>query len=305
MVSVLDLKTGARSVVSKPLPILKQNAAGSGFSSNPSISADGRFVAFESSSRGLVDEDHDHRPDRGYSPYQVYLRDLKARTTTLISRAPGAGGAIGDAESIHPVISANGRFVAFSSTAGNLLPAGSQHNQGVYVRDLATGAVKRASTWRGSSPRASASEPALSASGRYVAFRLQRSGDPASIVVRDLRKGTTVNASLLARIPLDVGFAGAPAISSDGRFVAFRAGPVVDGLQRLYLVDLRTRKTQLVHAVGTEEGGPLSFSAKGRFLLFDTYVEATVPKGPTPFAPASGRVYRWANPWADKTMARP
>ncbi len=277
---VRDLRTGARSLVSARL-----SAGGL------SIAADGRYVAFAATDPDLSDQ--------GDSPYQVYLRDLKRKTTTLISRAGGAGGAIGDAESTRPSISANGRYVAFSSEAGNLLPGTPRGTSGVYVRDLSTGKLRRVSYWH-SKPgprRGDASQPALSANGRFVAFSFTRFGGPSSVVVRDLRTGATVNASLLTRTPLKLAF-GAPAISAAGRFVAFRAAsPEGKGLERLYLVDLRSRRTRYVGEVSTSEGGPLSFSADGRYLLFDTFVDSNVPKGSEPLIPASGEVYRYTNPF--------
>lgn len=301
-VFVSDLRTGTSSLASRPLPDLLSDVAGSGYSSSPSISADGRYVAFASSVRGLVDEDGDRRPDHDYPPEQVYLRDLETGTTTLISRGSGPHGPIGDFESKQPAISANGRYVAFSSRAGNLLPGAPRGRSGVYVRDLATGRLRRASHWHSKpgSHRSEASMPSISANGRYVAFKFDRFGGPSSVVVRDLRTGAILNASLLTRNPLKPAL-GALTISANGRFVAFRADPTKGGLERLYLVDLRTRRTRFVHSVSTGEagvvGGPLSFSANSRFLLFDTYIDANAPKGTEPLIPAQGEVYRYSNPF--------
>lgn len=292
-----DLRTGARALVSRPLiPLEGSEAFGS--SGWPSISGSGGLVAFESSRRGLVDEDDDRRADRGYSPYQVYLRDLRTRTTTLISRASGADGDIGDGESSDPSISANGRYVAFTSRAGNLMPGAPRREEEVYVRDLLTDRTRLVSAWesRPGPHRSGAQRPAISANGRYVVFSFGRFGGPSSVIVRDLRSGKTVNVSLLTRTPLEVG-SGPPSISADGRFVAFRAHQKSTDGQRLYLVDLRTRRTHLVAPVGTDEGGSISFSADGRFLLFDDYVGMD-PKADHPTF-AHGKVYRYSNPFAD------
>ena len=78
-----------------------------------SVSADGRFVVFVSGADNLSAEDND-------GVANVFVRDLQAGTTTFVSRADGATGVGADADSTGPTISADGRFVAFASTAVNL-----------------------------------------------------------------------------------------------------------------------------------------------------------------------------------------
>jgi Tol biopolymer transport system component len=91
----------------------------------PSISAKGRFVAFESAGSDLVKGDRNGHVD-------VFLHDRKRGQTTLLSVS--SEGEQGNSESSFPAISANGRFVAFSSLASNLV-AGDRHNTGdTFVR---------------------------------------------------------------------------------------------------------------------------------------------------------------------------
>jgi TolB protein len=85
-------------------------------SGHPSISGDGRFVAFESAADNLSAEDS--------AVSDVLVRALVDGTTTLASRGQGRTGQAGDASSYAPVIASGGRFVAFSSDADNLVPAG-------------------------------------------------------------------------------------------------------------------------------------------------------------------------------------
>ena len=73
---------------------------------DPSMSADGRRVAFDSDATNLASRDRNHATD-------VFVRDLRAHTTTLVSRASGAGGATGSGDSVVPAISSDGRSVAF------------------------------------------------------------------------------------------------------------------------------------------------------------------------------------------------
>src|SRR5262249_10887083 len=102
-----------------------------GTSFHPSISADGRFVAFVSSASNLDPADGDTTAD-------VFVRDLQTDTTTLVSRASGAAGAKGNSDSNSPSISADGRFVAFVSFATNLDPRDGDLGGDVFVRDLQT-----------------------------------------------------------------------------------------------------------------------------------------------------------------------
>jgi Tol biopolymer transport system component len=78
----------------------------------PSISADGNLVAFESFATNLVDDDTNGTAD-------IFLRDIKAGTTTLVSRT--SGGVIGNGPSTAPSLALDGRYVAFASAAGNLV----------------------------------------------------------------------------------------------------------------------------------------------------------------------------------------
>ena len=93
-------------------------AAGAGAyasSGGATISADGRLVASTSDADNLSTEDNN-------ADDNVFVRDLAASTTTLVSRATGAGGAPADARAHDSAISADGRFVVFRSGADNLSP---------------------------------------------------------------------------------------------------------------------------------------------------------------------------------------
>ena len=96
----------------------------------PSLDADGGVVAFESVATNLTDDDTDAVPD-------IFTRDLGSGRTTLISRASGAAGDKGTKSSIVPLISGDGRRVAFESLAPNLVPDDPNTADDVFVRDLA------------------------------------------------------------------------------------------------------------------------------------------------------------------------
>lgn len=138
----------------------------------PSVSLDGRHIVFSSTATNLV-----ATPTAAPVVRQVYLRDLNSEETSLVSRGNGESGAPGNADTGAPVISADGRYVAFASLATNLLsPAISTSAfsvQNVYERDLETGSlelVSRASGPAGEPANASSGDPTISPAGHYVAF---------------------------------------------------------------------------------------------------------------------------------------
>jgi Tol biopolymer transport system component len=125
---------------------------------DPRLSADGRFVAFDTDATNLVPGDTNGASD-------VFLRDLQTGVTERASLT--ATGDQADGDSGTPSLSADGRFVAFQSYAGNLVSGDSNGNYDVFVRDRQTGAVERASLGVGGvEGNAGANEPSLSADGQ-------------------------------------------------------------------------------------------------------------------------------------------
>jgi Tol biopolymer transport system component len=98
---------------------------GTRLSERPSISADGRYVAFWSAAPNLVAGDTNGQPD-------VFVRDRRLQTTTRIS-IPSTGNE-GNGGSLYPAISADGQFVAFGSSASNLVPGDTNNEPDVFVR---------------------------------------------------------------------------------------------------------------------------------------------------------------------------
>ena len=106
------------------------------WSVDPSISADGRFVAFESYSSNLVPGETNNLAD-------IFVRDLSTNTTTRVSVDSAGNQANG--LSSQPSISADGRFVAFYSDASNLVPGDTNNLGDIFVRDLLTNTTTRVS----------------------------------------------------------------------------------------------------------------------------------------------------------------
>ncbi|MFB9470241.1 S8 family serine peptidase [Nonomuraea salmonea] len=123
---VHDLATGKARLVSVTL----DGAGAGGLTFAPSLSADGTKVAFYSDSGRLAEGDDNNLSD-------VFLRDVTAGTTTLLSGAPGGTG--GDGRAALPSISADGRYVAFESTSANLVEGDTNKRSDVFVHDLVAG----------------------------------------------------------------------------------------------------------------------------------------------------------------------
>ncbi len=160
---------------------------GDGLSRDASLSADGRYVAFESAADNLSTED-----DKAVS--DIFVRDLIAGTTTLVSRATGAAGAPGNGLSEIPFLSPDGRYVVFESDADNLSTEDNDAARNVFVRDLQLGTTTLVS--RGAGPDGPAGDGSseggpMSADNRYVAFSSAAdnlSGDDVNAVENVFRR---------------------------------------------------------------------------------------------------------------------
>ncbi|MEG4067113.1 calcium-binding protein [Microcoleus sp. Pol11C2] len=140
---------------------------GNSDSSIPSISADGRFVAFQSQASNLVPGD----TNNFFNQVKIFVRDLSTNTTTRVS--VNSAGIQGDENSFNPSISADGRFVAFSSAASNLVPGDTNNKQDIFVRDLSTNTITRVSV-DSAGDRGQYDDalfgPSISADRRFVVF---------------------------------------------------------------------------------------------------------------------------------------
>jgi Tol biopolymer transport system component len=137
-----------------------------GASHSPRISDDGQLVAFVSTAQ-LVAEDANNVAD-------VYLRDVRRHRTLLVSR--GRSGRVADGASHSPAVSADGRHVAFVSTATNLIPRDGNREGDIYLYDTVDGSIELVSaTTRNESADADSRRPALSADGRYVVYESRAS----------------------------------------------------------------------------------------------------------------------------------
>ncbi len=255
-----------------------------GRSGTPSISADGRFVAFESDAANLVPGDGNHSRD-------VFVHDRRTGITTLASVDSSGGQA--DSNSYSPAISADGRYVAFVSGATNLVPGDANRHADVFVRDLMADQTVRVSVGDfGIEGNGDSFDPAISADGRYVAFAShaynlvsQDWNQSPDVFVHDCLSGTTQLVSVSSSGFLDYGGSSHPSLSADGRFVAFasRARLVPNDHfdnSDIYTHDCLTGRTACMSV--SSSGGHMygeatnpSISADGRYVAFEYWGEET------------------------------
>jgi Tol biopolymer transport system component len=160
-VFVRDRLSGTTTLVSQSTG----GAQGNGVSSSPSISDDGRIVAFQSEADNLVGNDTNADQD-------VFVRDLMAGTTRRISVGP-MGQQVSQL-SAFPSVSDDGRYVAFDSADDNLIPGDTNGVIDVFVRDLMAGTTERVSVATNGDQSQGADNlvgpVAISGDGLHVAF---------------------------------------------------------------------------------------------------------------------------------------
>ena len=292
-VYVGDLYAGTNQIVSMGT----LGSAASGVSIEPAISGNGRYVAFTSAATNLIAMDTNHATD-------VFLRDLQAQTTTLVSvNADGTGE--GNKNSYSPMISADGRFILYVSKASNLTSDSVSGTDNLFLRDEQVGTNYALTT----SGQVCA---AMTPDGHFVAFATASS--TATIYVWDAQQaevvssqaGTSGAVQLVAISPDGnriASLAGSSSLtlsiwdraantvsavssgyfiyshpglrfSADGRFLTYAMSSAATGINQVYLYDFQTQSNLLVsHAAssvaagdGTSDGPDIS--ADGRFIIY-------------------------------------
>jgi Tol biopolymer transport system component len=261
-------------------------------SAGPRISADGRIVAFESFADNLVPGDTNGSPD-------VFVHNrMTGRTTRVSVASDGTQANEGVPGGIS--ISATGRFVAFESGSSTLVPGDTNGVVDIFVRDRLTRQTTRVSVASdGAQANRESFSPSLSADGKYVAFESPASNLVArdtnrqwDIFVHDRTTGATTRVSLNSHGAQANGFSIRPAISADGRFVAF--GSMASTLVPrdtnfsfdIFVHDTLTGRTTRISVAsdGTQaspadifDDPDVSISADGRFVAFDSWFDDLVP----------------------------
>jgi len=214
-VFVHDRVTGATTRAS----VATDGTQANGHNFGVSISADGGYVAFDSLASNLVAGDTNGKWD-------VFVHDRDTGATTRVSVA--TDGTQANNESLG-AISADGRFVAFGSLASNLVAGDTNGQRDVFMHDRDAGATTRVSVATdGTQGNGDSLQPMISADGRYVTFESVASnlvaGDTngqRDVFVHDRVTRAITRVSVASSGTQGNGDSSVPAISADGRYVAF------------------------------------------------------------------------------------
>lgn len=264
---------------------------GNGDSFAPTISVDGKSVAFESYASNLVESDKNGVRDI----FVWHASNNKIETVSI-----GNSGKEADAESFEPAISGNGNLVAFTSTASNISATEKGiSNNNVFLRDLQLGATIMISIDPTSKKGGGGSKPSISYDGNRIAFYSHSS----TLVPNDNNGIWDIflwekNKTALKRVSLTANGKEreqgnesanrivAPSISGNGRYIAFAttASNMVSGdnnnFQDVFVYDIDAGSTIL--ASNTSEGKPsngdspigqgekIALSFDGNWVAFST-----------------------------------
>ena len=279
-VFVRDRETGVTERVS----VSSLGTEGGRESFSPSISGDGRFVAFASRAPNLVESDTNGAMD-------VFVHDRATGVTERVSVTSREGQT--KHGSYAPSISSAGNVVAFASKAPNLVRRDKDFHRDIFVRNREMGTtalVSVSSRGRTARGRGESSSPAISAEGKFVAFSSSADNlvsrdrnDHTDVFVHNLRTAKTWRVSVDSREREHRGLSVTPTLSSDGRFVAFRSYARLSAnfdksRERLFIRDRHQRTTTVisvsnggepVRVTGYGDGDSISHDA--RWVVWETW----------------------------------
>ncbi len=277
-----DSQTGTNTLVSAKTNGVVPALA---FCDSARVSSNGQFVTFTSTATDLV-------TNALSGEFHLYRRDVLAGTTTLVDINTSGVGAGGDVLSA-PLLSADGSLVFFESSGNALVANDRNREMDIFMRDANAGTTTLISAHHPSmgsaSPNGSSSitAQAISADGRFIAFRSDADnlviGDTNQLLdvfVRDLTTGSNVLVSVSSSGAQGNGLSIEPAISGNGRFVAFTSTAAnffagdANKLSDVFVRDLQTGTTLPVSVIASgastangESYAP-TISADGRYVLY-------------------------------------
>jgi len=281
------LKAPAIAQTTERVSVSTEGVQGDGSSWYPRISADGRFVVFHSHAGNLVPSDTNYVSD-------VFLHDRLDHTTQRISVS--STGVQGNLPSQDAAISADGRFIAFESSASNLVPGDTNTAADIFVYDRLNGSIERVSvSTTGAQGSYHSLDPIINADGSVVAFHSHASnlvaGDTngvPDVFVRDRINGVTERVSVTSGGGQSNGHSSLARISGDGQVVAFvtlatnLAFGDDNGTWDAYVHDRSANITQCVSVtpdgtVGNNVSFGWSITADGTMVALQSYATDLVP----------------------------
>jgi WD40 repeat protein len=248
----------------------------------PSISADGQFIAFESTATNLAG----NKCDNGFN--QIYVRDRAMGTTRCVS--VNSNGQEGNGHSHASSISADGTLIAFDSAATNL--AGNKCDNGfnhVFVHDVTTGTTTCVSLRsNGDEGNGDSFDPSIASDGRVVVFQsaatnlaTRCSNGNSHIFMHDLVTGETTCVSVNNEGQQSNGNSTLARVSGNGRFVVFQSDPTnvttrcSNGFTHIFVRDTVEERTTCASIdnggnQGNNDSAQPSISSDGRFVAFSS-----------------------------------
>ncbi len=287
-VALLTISAPLRSQTTTELiSVSMSGSVGNGDSEGTSMSGDGRWVVFDSTSSDLVPSDVNGWRD-------IFVRDRWTATTTCLSRT--ASGALANGPSELPAISDSSPRVVFVSWATNLVAGDTNARRDVFYCDIGSPAMHRASlSTAGTQANQHCQNVAVSGDGRFIAFDTTAStlvpndtNGVLDVFVHDSLSGTTICASVDWLGNPGNGASQWGALSSDGRWIVFDslatnlvAGDT-NGVRDVFVRDLQMGTTARISVTdsGAEGNGASAagrFSGDGRFLAFESLASNLVP----------------------------
>ncbi len=256
-----------------------------GYDAFPTVSRNGRFVVWESNASNLVEGDTNAK-------FDIFVRDMKLGITTRVSVA--TDGTQGDADSLNPSVSDNGRWIAFDSAATNLVAGDTNARQDCFLHDRKTGVTTRTSLdENGNQVSRNSVSPEISGNGRFMVIPSEAGlvggdlGVAFDIYVRDLKSGALSWVSPNTDGAEGSGGCGSASISSSGRWVAFEssADDLVEGdtngSSDIFVRDRKAATTTRVSLgpAGAEADGNSIFphiSGNGKAVVFESFATTLV-----------------------------
>ena len=294
-VFVRDQMVGTNILVS----VSTNGFAGDGLSSEPAISADGRYVAFTSRADNLVDGDNNGASD-------VFMRDLQTGAITLVS-VNSTGTGPGNAASYSPIVASGGRYIVFRSKSTNLAPGSFSGAENLFLRDLqSTNIALTTAGLNGSAMTPDGHFVVFAGGGALKVWKTQ----PAGLIYSNNISGITnvaisptgnriaywTGTSFLATdlpggatrtVISNSSPASHPGLrfSADGRFLAFASATVAVGnkTNQVYLYDYSTATNRLVSiaynstGAGNSSSDSPDISSDGRFVAYRSAASNLVP----------------------------